>query len=109
MSDVPTIEVEELREKLNLPSPPLVIDVREKWENDLCRIPGSLLIPLGDLPQRSSELPKDRTIVLHCHHGGRSSRATAWLRQHGYDNAFNLKGGIHAWSLRIDPAVKTYQ
>jgi rhodanese-related sulfurtransferase len=109
MTTVPSIEAEELRDMLATSAPPLVIDVREKWENDLCSLPGNLLIPLGDLPKRVGELPKDRTIICHCHHGGRSSRATAFLRQRGFENAFNLTGGIHAWSLRIDPMVKTYQ
>jgi len=109
MSNVPAVEVEQLRDKLAAEKPPVVIDVREKWENELCSIPGSRLIPLGELPQHVAELPKDRDIILHCHHGGRSSRATAFLRQNGFDNAYNLTGGIHAWSTRIDPAVKTYQ
>jgi rhodanese-related sulfurtransferase len=109
MSDVPFIEVEELRDMLAASAPPLVIDVREPWENEICAIPGSTLIPLASLSQRLGELPKDRTIVVHCHHGGRSARATAFLRAQGYEKAFNLKGGIHGWSQRIDPAVKTYQ
>jgi rhodanese-related sulfurtransferase len=108
MSDVPAIQVEELRDMLKSATPPLIIDVREKSENDICSLPGSTLIPLGELPGRFGELPKDRPIVLHCHHGGRSGRATAFLRQNGYANAVNLAGGIHAWSERIDPAVKKY-
>ena len=109
MSNVPAIEAEQLRDLLKTPAPPFIVDVRDKWENELCSLPGSVLIPLRDLPNRLGELPKDRTIVCHCHHGGRSSRATAFLREQGFDKAFNLTGGIHAWSLRIDPAVKTYQ
>ncbi len=109
MSNVPGIDVEELRDMLKSPTPPLVLDVREQWENDLCQIPGNKLIPMGSLPQRMAELPKDQTIVIHCHHGGRSAKATAFLRAQGYDKAFNLKGGIHDWSLRIDQSVKTYE
>ena len=109
MSNVPAIEVEELRDRLKTDVPPLVLDVREQWEADLCQIPGSTLIPIGSLAQRLNELPKDRTIVVHCHHGGRSARATAYLRAQGFANVFNLKGGIHGWSQRVDPAVKTYQ
>jgi rhodanese-related sulfurtransferase len=108
MADIPFIEVEQLRDMLQSPTPPLVIDVREKWENDLCSLPGSQLMPLGDLPKHYAGLSKDRAIVLHCHHGGRSGRATAFLLQQGYTQVFNLKGGIHAWSERIDPTVKTY-
>jgi adenylyltransferase/sulfurtransferase len=108
MTQIPAIEVEQLRDMLQSPAPPLVIDVREKRENDICKIPTSQLIPLGDLPNRLSELPKDQTLVMHCHHGGRSGRATAFLLSQGYTKVFNLAGGIHAWSERIDPQVKTY-
>lgn len=108
MSNVPAVSVEQLHDMLASPTPPVVVDVRDKWENDLCQVPGSTLIPLVDLPKRLAELPKDRTLVMHCHHGGRSGRATAFLLEQGYQNVFNLTGGIHAWSLRVDPAVKTY-
>jgi rhodanese-related sulfurtransferase len=108
MSDVPTIDVENLRDRMQEATPPLVIDVREKWENELCEIPGTRWIPLGDLPNRVNELPKDQVIVAHCHHGGRSGRAIAYLLQQGFTQVFNLKGGIHAWSERIDPTVKIY-
>lgn len=108
MSNVPAVEVEQLRDMLKSPEPPVVLDVREPKEAAICVLPGSILIPLGELPQRLAELPTDRTIVVHCHHGGRSARATAFLREHGYGKAFNLTGGIHGWSLRIDPSVKTY-
>jgi len=108
MSDVPAIDVEALRDKLQSPRPPMVIDVREKWENELCQIPASIHIPLGQLPQCLAQLPKDAEIVMHCHHGGRSGRATAFLIEQGYGNVFNLTGGIHAWSARIDATVKTY-
>lgn len=109
MSNVPAVDVEKLRDMMQSPTPPLVVDVREKWENELCQIPGSKLIPLGQLPQHLAELPKNQSIVLHCHHGGRSGRATAFLMEQGFTNVFNLTGGIHAWSERIDPSVKTYQ
>src|SRR4029078_337688 len=108
MSNVPGISVEELRDQLKSSRPPLVVDVREKREHDHCASPGSVLIPIGELPQRLAELPKDRPLVMHCHHGGRSSRATAYLLQQGYKDVYNLTGGIHDWSLRIDPSVKTY-
>jgi len=109
MSNVPAIEVEHLRDMLKSPNPPVVLDVREKWENDLCQIPGNKLIPLGSLPEHLADLSKDQEIVVHCHHGGRSSRAVAYLLQQGFSKAVNLKGGIHAWSQRIDPQVKVYE
>jgi adenylyltransferase/sulfurtransferase len=102
------IDVEALRDKLQSTNPPLLIDVREAWENELCQIPNSTLIPLGQLPNNLERLPKDAEIVVHCHHGGRSGRATIFLLEQGYRNVFNLTGGIHAWSERIDPTVKIY-
>ena len=65
-----------------------LLDVREPWEFDLCAIEGSSSIPLATLPQRAGELPKDRQIVVICHHGGRSAQATAWLRHNGYGLPF---------------------
>ena len=85
-----------------------LLDVREPWEFDLCAIEGSSSIPLASLPQRAGELPKDRQIVVICHHGGRSAQATAWLRHNGFDKATNLMGGVDAWARRIDPAMKVY-
>lgn len=108
MPAIPAVEVEQLRDMLKSPQPPLILDVREQREFDTCRLPGSVLIPSGSLAARQNELPRDRVIVVHCHHGGRSSRAVAYLQEQGFQQVFNLTGGIHAWSQRIDPAVKTY-
>ena len=109
MSNVPAVSVEQLSEMMKSPKPPYVLDVREKWENDLCQLPQNHLIPLGTLPARVAELPKDQPIVVHCHHGGRSSRAVGYLMQQGFSDVYNLTGGIHAWSQKIDPSVKTYE
>lgn len=108
MTNVPAIDVEQLHDLMRSDKPPFILDVREKREYEICNLPGSQLIPLGDLQTRYAELPTDQSIVVHCHHGGRSARATALLLQHGYKNVVNLAGGIHAWSERIDPTVKTY-
>jgi rhodanese-related sulfurtransferase len=109
MDEIPSVDVEQLRDMLNTPKPPYILDVREGWENEMCKLPGSVLMPLAALADDYVQLPKDRPIVVHCHHGGRSAKAVAFLRQQGYTNAFNLKGGIHSWSQRIDPSVKTYE
>ena len=109
MSDVPVINVEQLRDMLQSTNPPVLLDVREPWENELCKIPDSRLIPLSALPAQLDRLPKDQVIVVHCHHGGRSARAVAMMQQQGFTRIFNLAGGIHDWSLQIDPSVKTYE
>jgi adenylyltransferase/sulfurtransferase len=67
-----------------------------------------VLIPLGQLPQRVRELDSSREIVLHCHTGVRSMRALEFLRQAGFRKLHNLRGGIEAWSLEVDPAVPRY-
>lgn len=104
---VPEISVEELKAKIESKDPFVLLDVREQEEYDTARIDGSVLIPMGTIPQRCAELPKDKEIVVHCHHGGRSARVAGFLIQNGY-KAVNLAGGINAWSERIDPAVPTY-
>ncbi|MEJ0062086.1 MAG: rhodanese-like domain-containing protein [Alphaproteobacteria bacterium] len=105
---VPQIEVEALRDLLAASDPPVVLDVRQDDEVALCRIPGSLHIPLASLAERAGELPKHGRIVVNCHHGGRSMRAAQWLRQNGFNDVANLAGGIDAWARRIDPAMETY-
>ena len=88
----------------------LLLDCRERDEYETARIDGSVLIPMSEIAQRAEELAphKDRNIVVHCHHGGRSMRVTQWLREQGYTQAQNMAGGIDAWSLQIDSAVPRY-
>ncbi len=86
----------------------MIIDVREKWEWDVCRIAGAHHIPLRDLPQRRDEVPADRPVIFNCHHGMRSMQAVSWLRQQGYGNVTNLHGGIDLWSQEIDSSVARY-
>jgi rhodanese-related sulfurtransferase len=105
---VPDISVEDLNQQLQGATPPVIIDVREPVEYEICHLPNATLIPLGTLPERFTEIPRDVPVVVQCHHGGRSARAVAFLQQQGYTNAVNLAGGIHAWALRIDPSVRTY-
>jgi len=84
-----------------------LIDVREPWEYDTARIEGSTLIPMRQVPQRASEIPASKPVVVHCHHGGRSLQVVHWLRQNGVE-ARNLTGGIDRWALEIDPNVPRY-
>ena len=88
----------------------LFLDCREQSEYDTARISGTTLIPMSQLPQRIAELEpyRDSTIIVHCHHGGRSMRVTNWLRQQGYSKATNLAGGIDEWSQKIDSSIPRY-
>jgi adenylyltransferase/sulfurtransferase len=102
------VGVQEARAWLNSPSAPVVLDVREPFEVALCRLPGSLTIPLGEIAARLESLPRDRAILVHCHHGGRSMQATKFLRAKGFARAVNLRGGIHDWAEQIDPKMPRY-
>jgi adenylyltransferase/sulfurtransferase len=101
-------DVKELKRRLDAREDFFLLDVREPNEFQIGRIPGSTLIPLGEVPQRVDEIPRDKEIVVHCKMGGRSARAAAFLRQKGYKNVKNLKGGILDWSDKIDPNVPKY-
>lgn len=87
---------------------PVVLDVREPWEVELARLPGSVEIPMGRLVAELGRLDPDKTTVCLCHHGARSMQVAFFLERQGFTDVVNLTGGIHAWSETVDPAVKTY-
>jgi rhodanese-related sulfurtransferase len=88
---------------------PLLLDVREPWEFEAASLPGSLLMPMGDVPSRAhAKLDPDAHIVVLCHHGQRSLSVAMWLRAQGFEQAQSLAGGIDAWSRVVDPAVPRY-
>ena len=88
----------------------LFLDCREPEEYTTAKITGTTLIPMSELARRVDELEphRDATIVVHCHHGGRSMRVTNWLRQQGFAKVTNMAGGIDEWSQQIDPSVPRY-
>ncbi|MGH8886436.1 MAG: rhodanese-like domain-containing protein [Egibacteraceae bacterium] len=102
------LEPRQVAERLCGSDPPLLVDVREPWEHQTAAIGGARHIPLGALPSRVDELPRDRPIVLHCHHGGRSMQAARWLELNGYPRLVNMNGGIDAWSQTVDETVPRY-
>jgi sulfur-carrier protein adenylyltransferase/sulfurtransferase len=106
--DVPAISPGELKAKLDRKDKFVLVDVREPYEYEICSIPGSKLIPLGELPARLSELDSADDIVLHCKVGGRSAKALRVLQEAGFRKLNNLKGGIAAWSEEVDPSVPKY-
>ena len=88
--------------------PPVLLDVREPWETQICRIEGSELMPMQTLPGRLSELDPDRPVVCICHHGGRSMQVAMFLTRQGFKDAYNLTGGVDAWARQVDTAMPTY-
>ena len=87
---------------------PLLLDVREPWEQQICRIEGSELMPMRAVPARIHELEPDREIVCDCHHGGRSMHVAMILERQGFANVYNLTGGVDAWARPVDQAMPTY-
>src|SRR5437016_806498 len=106
-SNVPEVQVEELKRALDAGEDIFVLDVREPHEYQICNI-GGHLIPLGELPKRVHELDSSREIVAHCRSGVRSAKAVDFLRQAGFRKVRNLAGGILAWADRVDPKVPKY-
>ena len=100
--------VEELRTLLDQNDGVFILDVREPQEFQICRIPTSTLIPLGDLPQRLVELEGRDDMVVHCKSGARSAKAVKLLQEAGFSKAKNLRGGILAWIDRVDPSLPKY-
>jgi adenylyltransferase/sulfurtransferase len=100
----------EVRRRLDGGETLLLLDVREAAERETACIAGATWIPLGELASRASELEdwRNRPVVVHCHHGGRSARGAALLQEQGFSQVSNLTGGIEAWSLTIDPSVPRY-
>ena len=105
--EVPEITVQELKKRLDNGENLSVLDVREPHEYEVANI-GARLIPLNELPERLAELDRDVPLAVHCKTGGRSARAVKLLQETGFQNAFNVEGGITAWSEEIDPSVPKY-
>ena len=106
-TNVPEIQPEELKQRLDAGEDIFILDVREPHEYQICNLNG-YLIPLGDLPQRVHELDSSREIVAHCRSGVRSGKAVEFLRQAGFRKVKNLAGGVLAWSDRVDPKMPKY-
>ena len=87
---------------------PLILDVREPWEHAICRIEQAQLLPMQEIPERCAELPRDRDIVVVCHHGVRSRFAARFLAGSGFAPVFNLTGGVEAWAADADPTLARY-
>ncbi len=105
---VPEITAREVKKMMDQKKPFVLVDVREPHEVQICRIPGSTLIPLGDVPKRMNELNSADEIVVHCRSGQRSAQAVGLLMKAGFRKIHNLKGGVLAWADQVDPTMPKY-
>lgn len=87
---------------------PFLLDVREPWEFETCRIDGAVSLPMRSIPARLSELHEDAPLVCICHHGARSMQVAHFLEQHGFQEVANLTGGVDAWARQVDPTMPIY-
>jgi rhodanese-related sulfurtransferase len=103
-----TVTVQELKQMIDNQEDFQLIDVRESFENDICTLNG-ILIPMGEIPSRINEISKDKKVIIHCRSGARSANAVSFLEQNfGFNNLYNLTGGIIAWATEIDSNMETY-
>jgi rhodanese-related sulfurtransferase len=102
-------EAEELKDYLeSAEERPLLLDVRQPWEYEICKLNDSVLIPMSTIPANLEQLDKDRETVVICHHGVRSRRVAFYLEQAGFSNIINLRGGLDGWARRVDVDMATY-
>ena len=102
------VTVQELKKLMDEGANFQLIDVREPNEYEIANIGGEL-IPMGEVPAHLEKIAKDKMVIMHCRSGGRSGNIIQWLEQNaGFDNLYNLKGGITAWSDQIDASITKY-
>lgn len=87
---------------------PVLLDVREPWELDLCQLAGTQHIPMHLVPVRCDDIDPNRDVVVICHHGGRSMQVAMFLERKGFRSVHNLMGGVEAWAAEVDPTMRRY-
>ncbi|MFH1277495.1 MAG: molybdopterin-synthase adenylyltransferase MoeB [Candidatus Eisenbacteria bacterium] len=105
---VGSMEPRTLKEKLDAGDGVVVLDVREPLESQIGAIPGAVVIPIGEIPERFHEIDRSKEIVCVCRTGIRSLHAAMFLTYQGYGRVYNLVGGIHAWAEEVDPSIPKY-
>ncbi|MEZ0273928.1 MAG: molybdopterin-synthase adenylyltransferase MoeB [Roseimicrobium sp.] len=105
---IPAMTVQDLQSLRESDEPFTLLDVREPFERDIAIIEGAQHIPLGQLGDRMEELPRDKKLVVHCKSGARSAKAVGQLRAAGFEDVWNVTGGINAWSKEVDSSVALY-
>lgn len=104
---IPQITVKELKRRIDAGENVYILDVREPWEYVIAHI-GGRLIPQDEVPQRLTEIDRNREVIVQCHHGGRSQQVAELLKRSGFPRVVNLAGGINTWSEEIDPKLPKY-
>jgi rhodanese-related sulfurtransferase len=102
------ISPQDLKARLDRQEAPLLLDVRQDWEVQLCRLPNAVHIPIEELELRVEELSPQDEIVVYCHQGVRSAAVAEYLRSRGFGNVRNLTGGLDYWARAIDPSMRRY-
>jgi len=102
------ISPEQLRARLGEKRPLVLLDVRDAWETQLCRLENSTHIPVEEIELRTDELNRDDEIVVYCHHGVRSAAVAGYLRHQGFAKTVNLAGGLDLWARTVDPSMRRY-
>ncbi len=102
------ITPEQLQEKLSTGQKPILLDVREEWEYEICNIDGSIHISMGQINQMLEQLSPDSETIVICHHGMRSFQVGAFLESNGFKHIVNLEGGIDAWARTVEPEMAKY-
>ena len=104
------IDCQSVKQMLDSGEDFLLLDCREADEHVLAAIAGATLLPMSQITERLAELEphRQRRVVVHCHHGGRSLRVAQWLRQQGFGQAQSMSGGIDRWAMEIDSSVPRY-
>lgn len=108
MADVESLSPHELARRIEAGDDVLMLDVREPREWAICRIAGSISLPMSEFAGRHGELDSSRPIVCICHHGIRSANVAAALARLGFERLYNLSGGIEQWALDVDPSMRRY-
>ncbi|RLA22513.1 MAG: hypothetical protein DRQ61_06170 [Gammaproteobacteria bacterium] len=107
MKQISPVSLQEWLEDESRPNP-VLLDVRETTEYQICKIEGSLLMPMHLIPLRIAELSSEAEIITICHHGMRSGQVAQYLIQNGFDNILNLQGGVDYWALTVDKSMRRY-
>ena len=102
------ITAQELKARLEWRDSLVLLDVRQAWELQLCRLPGATHIPIEEIEFRTEELNPEDEIVVFCHQGIRSAAVAEYLRGLGFKKAVNLAGGLDSWARTVDPSMSRY-